>query len=72
MMPSGISLAAPEQLGVRVDGVAITALDTFCTDPIKMRFEINFTLPDAIAKGPHTVEMRVGSREFAPVGIEVA
>jgi len=64
-------LASPEQLGVRVDGLAITELDTFCTDPIKMRFEINFALPDAIAKGAHIVEMRLGSREFSPVRIEV-
>ena len=64
-------LSAPEQLGVRVDGVAIAELDAFCTDPVTMRFEINFTLPDAIAKGAHTVEMRLGSRGFPPVGIEV-
>jgi len=64
-------LAAPEELAVRVDGVTIPDLDLFCTDPIKMRFEINFTLPDAIAKGAHTVEMRLGSRTFPSVGIEV-
>jgi len=64
-------LAAPDQLGVCVDGVAIPDLETFCTDPIKMRFEINFTLPDTIAKGAHTVEMRLGSRGFPAVGIEV-
>jgi hypothetical protein len=64
-------LVAPEELVVRVDGLAIPDLDLSCADPIKMRFEINFTLPDAITKGAHTVEMRLGSREFPSVGIEV-
>jgi hypothetical protein len=64
-------LTAPERLEVHLDGVAIQDLDLFCTDPIKMRFEINFNLPEATAKGPHSVEIRVGSRNFPPVGIEV-
>ena len=64
-------LATPEELSVRVDGLAIPDLDLFCSDPIKMLFEINFTLPDSIAKGAHTVEMRLGSREFGAVGIEI-
>ena len=64
-------LAAPKELVVRVDGVAIPDLDLFCTDPIKMRFEINFTLPETFAKGAHPVEMRRGSRVFPAVGIEI-
>lgn len=64
-------LAAPERLEVRVDGIIIKDLDLFCTDPIKMRFEINFTLPDAIAAGAHHVQWRLGSRMFPATAIEV-
>jgi ubiquinone/menaquinone biosynthesis C-methylase UbiE len=64
-------LAAPEQLEVSVDGLPIPDLDLFCTDPIKMRFEINFTLPEEAEKGAHTVQMRLGPRVFPAVGIEV-
>jgi ubiquinone/menaquinone biosynthesis C-methylase UbiE len=64
-------VAAPERLEVRVDGKAVPDLDLFCTDPIKMRFEVNLTLPDEIRMGAHKVEMRLGSRVFPAVGIEV-
>jgi len=64
-------LVAPDRLDVRVDGTAMADLDLFCTDPIKMRFEVNFALPETIGAGPHKVELRMGSRAFAPAGIEV-
>jgi len=64
-------LTAPERLEVHLDGAPIQDLDLFCTDPIKMRFEVNFKLPAKTARGAHSVEMRVGSRGFPPVGIEV-
>jgi SAM-dependent methyltransferase len=61
----------PDQLVIHVDGQPATNLDMFCTDPIKMRFEVNFNLPDAIRPGPHTVESRLGARAFPPAAIEV-
>jgi SAM-dependent methyltransferase len=61
----------PDQLAIKVGGEPATRLDIFCTDPIRMRFEINFNLPDAIKPGPHTVESRLGSRAFPPAAIEV-
>ena len=64
-------VTAPERLEVRLDGTPVPELDLFCADPVKMRFEVNFTLPDTIRAGPHRVEMRVGARELPPVGIDV-
>jgi hypothetical protein len=65
-------LAAPEQLEVRVDGIAILNVDSLCTDPMNEQFEVNFKLPPWVMAGPHNVEMRLGSRVFPPVGIIVA
>ncbi len=64
-------LTAPDRLEVSLDGAVIPALDLFCADPVKMRFEITFKLPDSITAGAHRVELRLGSRTFSPVGIEV-
>ena len=65
-------LAAPGRLEVRVDGAKISNLDLFCADPVKMRFDITFLLPDSVTRGAHQIELRLGSRVFSPVGIEVA
>ncbi len=54
-----------------VDGSSIPELDTFCTDPLPRRWEVNFHLPRALSAGPHTLEFRLGRRRFPPVGIDV-
>jgi SAM-dependent methyltransferase len=64
-------LATPGELEVRVDGARISDLDLFCTDPANQRFEINFTLPDAVVAGAHRVELRLGARVFPALGIQV-
>ena len=64
-------LAAPEKLEVSVDGTKIADLDLFCTDPVNERFEVNFQLPASAGTGKHRVEMRLGSRVFPPVAIDV-
>src|SRR5439155_27323125 len=64
-------LAAPEQLEVRVDGIVILNLESFCIDPMKEQHEFNFKLPPWAMGGPHTVEMRLGRRVFPAIGITV-
>lgn len=64
-------LAAPERLEVRLNGAALPDLDLFCTDPVNQRFEVNFTLPAAVMAGTHDVEVRLGSRVFPAVRINV-
>lgn len=62
---------APEEFCATVDRVPVSDTDFFCTDPLTQRFEINFRLPESIQPGSHLIQMRLGSRSFAPVSIEV-
>jgi len=64
-------MEAPEHLEVRLDGAPLQDLDSFCTDPVNERFEVNLTLPAAVKAGTHDVEVRLGSRAFPPVRINV-
>ncbi|MGI8988754.1 MAG: class I SAM-dependent methyltransferase [Bryobacteraceae bacterium] len=62
----------PESFEARIDGQPVRQPEIFCTDPLNQRFEVNFFLPESTGPGLHRLEMRLGSREFAPVPIEVA
>jgi 2-polyprenyl-3-methyl-5-hydroxy-6-metoxy-1,4-benzoquinol methylase len=64
--------ARPDLLRAEVDGIAIGGLETFCTDPVEQRYEVNLQLPKAIAPGRHELRVSLGRRAFAPVAIEVA
>jgi SAM-dependent methyltransferase len=54
-----------------VDGVPVEEVDVFCTDPLPPRHEVNFRLPAATGSGGHILQIRLGRRDLAPVGIEV-
>ena len=64
-------VAHPDGFSVTVDGVAVEGVESFCTDQIKQTYEFNFPLPPAVGAGPHEVRIALGTREFAPVAIEV-
>ena len=55
-----------------VDGLPALEIDSFCADPVGLRYEFNFNLPHSIGPGMHEVEVRLGKRVFAPLPIEVA
>jgi hypothetical protein len=55
-----------------VDGYDAVGIDSFCADPVTLRYEFNFKLPDRIGVGAHEVSVRLGKRNFAPLSIEVA
>jgi hypothetical protein len=61
----------PEQFSATVDGIPVMDVDFFCTDPLPPRFEVNFRLPDETSIGGHALEMKLGKRVVAPIGIEV-
>jgi SAM-dependent methyltransferase len=61
----------PDEIDVHVDGLPVTDLEYFCTDPRPQRFEVNCRLPEAIAPGTRHLELRVGRRKLPPVAIEV-
>ena len=64
-------VTSPEQLTVAVDGVPVRDLDVFCTNPFNLRHEMNFTLPEAIGPGPHSLEPEFGRSNSTPIPIEV-
>ena len=54
-----------------VDGIPATDIDSFRTDPLCARWEVNFRIPNGIAPGGHVLEVRLGGRQLAWTGIEV-
>ncbi len=67
-----LEVTSPEGFQATVDGKPALEIDAFCADPIGGRYEFNFRLPPDTVRGPHAVEIRLGRRTFAPLGIEVA
>ncbi|HSW48795.1 MAG TPA: methyltransferase domain-containing protein [Bryobacteraceae bacterium] len=60
-----------ERLGARVDGRDVTRIEPFCVDPVPMRYEVNFHLPEDVGVGPRRLDLWLGSRKFPPIWIEV-
>jgi SAM-dependent methyltransferase len=54
-----------------VGGVAVTEMETFRADPLTERWEVNFRIPESIPAGGHPLEIRLGRRILAKMGIEV-
>ena len=62
-----------EKLEVTFGGRRINFLDIFCTDPMPPRHEVNFQIPSSrdLPPGSYPLELRVGSRRFSPVVLDV-
>ncbi len=54
-----------------VSGMPVHHFDTFRTDPLAERHEINFTIPDAVPAGQALLEIGLGARRLARTAIEV-
>jgi SAM-dependent methyltransferase len=54
-----------------VDGFPVRDVETFRTDPLASRYEVNFWLPRRLRAGSHVIEIRLGTRILTRVGIEV-
>ena len=61
-----------ESFSASVDGIDVTSIETFRTDPLTGRWEVNFRLPDETPAGGHVLEIRLGKRLLTRMGIEVA
>src|SRR5579885_2117876 len=61
----------PHEIEVLVDGLPVTDLEYFCTDPRPQRFEVNCRLPETVGAGVRSLELRIGRRKLPPVAIEV-
>jgi len=64
-------LASAQQFEAVLDDTPLSRLNTFCTDPLEQRYEIDLSVPNTIPAGPHQVRLSLGKRTFAPVSIEV-
>jgi hypothetical protein len=60
-----------ETFAATVDGVAATEVETFRTDPLTERWEVNFRVPEQMQAGGHVLEVRLGKRLLSRMGIEV-
>jgi hypothetical protein len=69
---SMVEVPSADLFDATVDGLPVRETDSFCADPTQRRYEFNFRLPEGIGRGGHVLRIRVGRREFPPVGIEVA
>jgi SAM-dependent methyltransferase len=54
-----------------VDGIAVSEWEHFRTDPLSSRYEVNFKLPGETHPGGHVLEISMGKRLLARMGIEV-
>jgi ubiquinone/menaquinone biosynthesis C-methylase UbiE len=61
-----------ENLAATVDGLPVVDVEPHNTDPLALRYEINFALPRAISSGTHDLEIRLGKLTLTRMGIEVA
>jgi ubiquinone/menaquinone biosynthesis C-methylase UbiE len=53
------------------DGVLGAGVETFRTDPLAARWEVNFRVPDQVLPGQHVLEIRLGKRMLAKLAMEV-
>ncbi|MGA2601814.1 MAG: methyltransferase domain-containing protein [Bryobacteraceae bacterium] len=50
-------ISDPSTISVTIDSSPGKGLECKCTDPVPPRYELNFTLPDNLAPGPHTLRV---------------
>ncbi len=61
----------PDEVEVYVDGLHVSDLEYFCTDPRPQRFEMNCRLPEQITPGTRYLQLHIGRRKMPPIAIEV-
>jgi SAM-dependent methyltransferase len=60
-----------ETFNATVDGAAVEKVETFRADPLTERWEVNFAIPQSVESGARRLEIRLGTRTLATIGIEV-
>jgi ubiquinone/menaquinone biosynthesis C-methylase UbiE len=60
-----------ETFAATVDGLPATDIQIFRTDPLTERWEVNFRIPEETLAGGHVLEVLLGRRLLARMGIEV-
>jgi SAM-dependent methyltransferase len=54
-----------------VDGLPVRNVETFRTDPVASRYEVNFELPNNLDGSGHVLEIHLGTRMLIRTGIEL-
>jgi hypothetical protein len=62
---------AIEGFRATVDGIPAENIETFRADPLTERWEVNLEIPPSVEPGGHLLEIRLGTRILAKMGIEV-
>jgi SAM-dependent methyltransferase len=60
-----------EELKAWVDGREAARIETFCVDPVPMRYEVNLHLPPDIGTGRRRLDLQLGPRRIPPIWIEI-
>jgi ubiquinone/menaquinone biosynthesis C-methylase UbiE len=60
-----------ETFRATVDGHPVTRIETFRADPLTERWEVNFEIPPGVEAGGRVLEIHLGVRTLAKMGIEV-
>ena len=74
---SGLIKASIEEVDViegfraTVDDTPVEKIETFRADPLTERWEVNFEVPHSVEAGGRVLEIRLGTRILARMGIEV-
>jgi ubiquinone/menaquinone biosynthesis C-methylase UbiE len=55
-----------------VSGKPVPKIDAFAVDPLPRRYELNLVVPEQLEAGLQQLNIRVGSRNFPPVPIEIS
>ena len=61
----------PERITATVAGRAVRELEFLQTDPLPPRYELNFRVPEGLAPGRHTLEIKIGDRRLLPNEVEL-
>jgi SAM-dependent methyltransferase len=64
-------IANPQLVGITIDDLPVQSLQIFCIDPVSQAYDCSFLLPEGMGVGAHVLQVKVGARLLAPVGIAV-
>jgi hypothetical protein len=60
-----------ETFNATIDGTPVEKIETFRADPLTERWEVNFQIPPSVEAGARRLDIRLGTRTLATIGIEV-
>lgn len=52
-----------------LDAIPVEDIETFRTDPLSSRYEVNFKVPQGTAAGGHVLDVHLGTRKVVTIGL---